>query len=253
MFKKLLSASVCAIALAAPALAADLAPVPPPPPFTWTGFYLGGQIGYGWGEDSSIISIVGPLGAVKVNPLNGSGSTQLQGAIGGAHIGYDWQIAQFVLGLEGQVDGATISKTTTPVNNVTYAKNLVTPYTVNTVTPVQGAFLGRVGYAIDRTLLYVVGGGGYGWIKNKYTIFNSEGDFSTTRAFWTVGAGIEYGITQNWFVRAEYRHSDFGYFRDGPIVYPQAYQSHSVKQNEVQVGFSYKFISAAPAPVVAKY
>jgi outer membrane immunogenic protein len=88
MLRKLLSASAGALALCGTAFAADLAPVaPPPPPYSWTGFYLGGQIGYGWGEDSSIVSIVGPLGARTIAPINGSASTQLQGAIGGAHIG----------------------------------------------------------------------------------------------------------------------------------------------------------------------
>jgi outer membrane immunogenic protein len=245
MLKKLLLASVGAAALAGPALGADLAPVAPPPAFTWTGFYLGGQVGYGWGEDSSNVWLSGPLGALKFPATSGSASTQTQGVIGGVHLGYNWQLNQFVLGLEGRADGTSINKFTQPVASLAY--------NVSTSSPIQGSLVGRVGYAFDRTLFYVIGGGGYGWIHNKYTILNSEGDFSTTRSFWTVGGGIEYAISDNWLVRAEYRHSDFGYFYDGTIIFPKVFQSHKWTQNDVQIAFSYKWAAAAPVGVVAKY
>jgi len=248
MLKGLLLASAGAVGLAASAFAADLPAVAPPPPapaFTWAGFYLGGQIGYGWGEDSGHIWLGGPLGAVAFPATNTSSSTQTQGVIGGAHIGYDWQVNQFVFGLEGQVDGTSLSKSTEPVPNL--------QYNVTTASPLQGTLLGRIGYAFDRTLVYATGGGGYAWIQNNYSVLGNAGSFSTTRAFWTAGGGIEFAVNNNWSVRAEYRYSNFGYFYDGTIVFPSVFQSHSWTQNQIQVGFSYKFTSAPPAAVVAKY
>lgn len=248
MLKRLLLTSAACIGLAEVTIAADLpvaAPAPPPPAFTWTGFYVGAQIGYGWGEDSGHVWAAGPFGQVVIPSIYASSSTQTQGVIGGGHLGYNWQINQFVFGLEGQVDGSSLSKTTSPVPSL--------DYTARTELPTKGTVLGRVGYAIDRTLLYVTGGGGYAWLRNTYSVLGQEGDFSTTRAFWTVGGGIEYAIDNNWSVRAQYRYNNYGWFYDGTIVFPSVFQSHQWKQHEVQVGFSYKFTPPPPPAVVAKY
>ncbi|WOJ90863.1 porin family protein [Methylocapsa polymorpha] len=247
MLKRSLLASVGAVPFVVSALAADLpaAAPPPPPTFTWTGVYLGGQIGYGWGEDSSNIWLSGPLGSVAFPATYTSGSTQTEGVIGGAHIGYNWQINQFVLGLEGRVDGTSLSKSTQPVYHL--------QYNVTTAAPVQGAILGRVGYAFDRTLVYATGGGVYSWIQNTYNVLGINNSFSTSRSGWTVGGGVEYGVDNNWSLRAEYRYTKLGYTYDGTIVFPNVFQSHRWTQNQVQVGFSYKFTPAPPAAVVAKY
>ena len=76
-----------------------------------------------------------------------------------------------------------------------------------------------------------------------------------TRSGWTVGGGLEYAITNNWSVRAEYRYSDFGGFNDfsAKALFPNSFVRHHLTENQVQAGFSYKFDSFAPAPVVAKY
>ncbi len=106
MFRKYLMVSAGAIALAGPTLAADL-PVQPavyvPPPFSWTGIYLGGQIGYAWGNNDA--SLVFPT--VLLSALNFNNSPQ--GVIGGAHVGYNLQINQWVLGLEGSVGAGSTS------------------------------------------------------------------------------------------------------------------------------------------------
>ena len=82
-------------------------PIPPPPPipiFTWTGVYLGGQIGYGWGSDSGFDPVTG---TALVTSVGGNPS----GVVGGAHVGYQYQINQWVLGLEGSVDGTGLTNT----------------------------------------------------------------------------------------------------------------------------------------------
>src|SRR5271166_1224614 len=114
MLRRILLASVGAVALAGTAVAADLptrAPppiyVPPVPIFTWTGVYVGAQIGYAWG---TVNAHAGDLfGDFRTFSLNNDG------VIGGGHIGYNLQLNQFVIGLEGDVDGSSLSKTTTGV------------------------------------------------------------------------------------------------------------------------------------------
>src|SRR4029077_12319307 len=109
MFRHILMASVGAIALAGSAFAADLpskAPppvyVPPVPIFTWTGVYIGGQVGYVWGQNK--VGFGDNFGDFDSFSYNTSG------VIGGAHIGYNLQLSQFVLGLEGDVNGTSQKK-----------------------------------------------------------------------------------------------------------------------------------------------
>ncbi len=252
MLRRFLLATAGAIAIAGPAVAADLPVTPPPAPiFTWTGIYLGGQIGYAWGHstfdmfDTGVVTgFPGVLGFTS-NP---------NGVIGGAHVGYNLQITQWVIGLEGDVDGTSYSRTSGP--DPEFGASFVTIR-----KDIEGSIRGRVGIAWDRALLYATGGVAFADIKTRYSTvapfagFGGFDSFTRTRVGWTVGGGLEYAITNNWSVRGEYRFSDFGRFTDVPLrAFPLgvAVRDHFI-QNRVQVGFSYKFDTFAPAPVVAKY
>jgi outer membrane immunogenic protein len=256
MRRQILLASVGAIAIAGSAFAADLPyrgppPVylPPPPIFTWSGLYVGGQIGYAWGTHR--VDVDDPTGTIF-----DSVSSSPNGVIGGAHIGYNLQIGQWVAGLEGTVDGTSASGNAFVPNN---------GITVTTRSTVQGSIRARAGIAFDRVLIYATGGVAFADITNLYndttgfttTIPGTSESISQTRAGWTVGGGLEYALTNNWSVRAEYRYSDFGHFANFPFTgFPPAGPlsvSGHLTENQVQAGFSYKFTSNAPAPVVAKY
>jgi outer membrane immunogenic protein len=274
MIRKLLLASVGAIALTGSALAADLpsrAPppvyLPPVPIFTWTGIYIGGQIGYAWGQDHNdfVGSFpAGPLLATGVFFDNTFGQNP-NGVIGGAHVGYNYQINQWVLGLEGSVDGTSMSKTLVfaPGGFAAPVGFFGNGVTETTRADIQGSIRGRIGVAWDRALLYGTGGVAFGGFKTSYTFFSpffatgGTSNFSTTRVGWTVGGGIDYAITNNWSVRAEYRYTDFGRNTNTPfggLFTGGAFTGHHhFTENQVQVGFSYKFDTYAPAPVVAKY
>ena len=109
MIRRLLLPLAAAAVMAGPATAADLpygqgaAYAPPPVPiFTWTGLYLGGQIGYAWAGNG--LSGWGP--AYSFSGVNYAPS----GVTGGAHVGYNLQFNQFVLGLEGDVNGTGVNK-----------------------------------------------------------------------------------------------------------------------------------------------
>ncbi len=150
MYRRILLASVGAIALAGSALAADLpsrAPppvyVPPAPIFTWTGIYIGGQIGYAWGKSNT--NLGDDFGDYA------SFSTNNSGVIGGAHVGYNLQLSQFVIGLEGDVDGSSLKKTISSSHYID-GFGLVEPTSINGSLGVQGSIRGRIGYAWDRVL-----------------------------------------------------------------------------------------------------
>ncbi len=252
MRRQFLLAPIGAIALAGSAFAAE--PLPPPPPpapiFTWTGIYIGGQAGYAWDQDS--VSAFFPGAGLSLIPFFGTVSftDKPQGFIGGGHVGYNLQINQWVAGIEGTVDGTTISR----------GDSIAPVARLQTRTPVQGSLGLRLGVAFDRVLLYARGGFAFAGIQNFYTTgipFFIDEQVSRSRSGWTVGGGIQYAVTDNWSIRGEYRYSDFGHFIDYPfavLVSPFGTLSvqHHLTQNQVQFGVSYKF-GAPPVPVVSKY
>jgi outer membrane immunogenic protein len=258
MYRKLLLASVGAIALTgSAAFAADLpsrAPppvyLPPPPIFTWTGFYIGGQVGYAWGTGAN--NFTGFVGDTFVNTSFGGTPN---GVIGGGHVGFNYQINQWVIGLEGTVDGTSLSNTAV----ATFPDG--STLTAHTKADIQGSIRGRLGVVWDRALIYATGGVAFGGFNTDVSFaappFFASANRSNTRVGWTVGGGIEYAITNNWSVRAEYRFTDFGTIRNGDLALLPADEflngHRRLQQNQVQAGFSYKFDMFNPYPVVAKY
>jgi outer membrane immunogenic protein len=250
MFRKILLSTAALFAVSGTAFAADLparsAPpvyVPPPPPiFTWTGAYIGGQIGYEFGHSSTTgITAAGAADQIGYSP---------DGVVGGAHIGYNYQINQFVIGLEGDVNGSDYHGS---------AFNNAGTVLYSTRTDIDGSVRGRVGYAFDRALIYATGGAAFAALRNTSVNVATGGTdvFNNTRVGWTVGGGVEYAITNNWSLRAEYRYTDYGHFNEfeanstGGAVTLRKHET----DNRVQAGFSYKFDQPVPLapPILAKY
>ncbi|ARN83889.1 TonB-dependent siderophore receptor [Methylocystis bryophila] len=235
------------------------------PSFTWTGFYTGGQVGYGLGLNDGWESWSTAQGQSGQSNL-GSGAT---GVIGGAHVGYNQQFDQWVLGLEGSVDGATLTK-----NAEVLAPSIVgqalngscvlfqcfgsTGGTVTSIvhSGVQGSVRARAGYAFGRLLPYATGGVAFGTFKSDAQLFGTDldgltnfaasGAASTTRVGWTAGAGVEYAVNNHWSLRAEYRYSDFGHLgisTDPSAVGAVFALDRHLDQQQVQVGFSYKLFA----------
>ncbi len=276
MFRKFLLGSVGAIALASSALAAEPPPTPPPPPpvpiFTWTGIYVGGQIGYAWTSGNNQFTGIDPAFGAGTFLSSSVGGTP-SGVIGGGNVGYNYQINQWVLGLEGDVNGTSLSNTAV----LGFADG--TSLTAHTTADIQGSIRGKVGIALggigwDRALIYATGGVAFGGFTTDATLANSgatnggfpffaSGNRSTTRVGWTVGGGIQYAVTNNWSVFAEYRYTNWGTLNSGPFggalalgpaLGPAFFSgSRTLNQNQVQVGFDYKFDLWAPPPVVSKY
>src|SRR5208337_323073 len=270
MYRKFLLASVGALALTgSAALAADLpsrAPppvyLPPPPIFTWTGIYVGGQIGYAWASGNNNFTGYDPFFAADpfiTTTLGGNPS----GVIGGGHVGYNYQFNQFVVGLEGSVDGTSLSNTAAAF----FPDG--TTISAHSKADIQGSIRGRLGIAWDRALIYATGGVAFGGFNTNVSIANTgfmnggfpffaNGSVSSTRVGWTVGGGIDYAVTNNWSVFAEYRYTNWGSINEnnfGLLTGGEFFNGNRrINQNQVQVGFSYKFdLLPPPAPVVAKY
>src|ERR1700737_1197713 len=167
MYRKMLLASVGAIALTgSAAFAADLpsrAPppvyLPPPPIFTWTGIYIGGQVGYAWGTGANRFN-----GFVDDTFIDTSFGGTPNGAIGGGHVGFNYQINQWVIGLEGTVDGTSLSNTAVAV--FPDGTNL----RAHTTADIQGSIRGRLGVAWDRALIYATGGVAFGGFNTNVSL-----------------------------------------------------------------------------------
>ncbi len=261
MFKNILLSTATLAVLTGSALAADLpsrrAPpvyIPPPaiPVFTWTGFYVGGQVGYEFGSSNALASSNrSGLGLASM-------STKENGIIGGVHVGYNYSTQSLlgfggfgggglVIGIEGDADGSNYKKT--------YALGGLSDTTRQNI---QGSVRGRLGIAVDRALFYGTGGVAFGDLGNSYvnTLNGLTDSNSHLRVGYTVGGGIEYSLTNNLSVRAEYRYTDFGTFSDnlGGSTAGGVNVRHHETDNRVQAGFSYKFDTFAPSiPVVARY
>lgn len=189
---KLLAAVVLASGIANSAYAADL-PVRQAPPvyvpvFTWAGFYIGLNAGVGW-ANSRNVHITGPTVASSGILSGGGGDGSF---VGGGQIGYNWQSGAIVYGLETDIQYVDIG------GRVAWG-----PYDWwRGRGEDDGGYLGtvraRVGYAFDRTLIYITGGLAYGGLNSNPLTGNN-----TSNVGWTIGGGVEYAFTNNWSVKLE--------------------------------------------------
>ena len=194
--KKYLLASVAALGIVAAgaASAADLpsrkgpvaAPVYIPPVFTWTGFYVGGNAGYGWGNVNAGTAFTGRTVSI--------GDTD--GFVGGGQVGYNYQIGQFVVGAEADIQGADLSS-----GGNFFGASVKTEY--------FGTVRARLGVAFDRFMPYITGGWAYGNVKTSIPGIGFSSDRTHTSG-WTIGGGLEYAITNNIIAGVEYLYVDLG-------------------------------------------
>jgi outer membrane immunogenic protein len=172
--------------------------------YDWSGFYIGGN--GGWGQNHNCWDVTtANLGAIfNFNPAVREGCNNASGAIAGGQIGYRWQSANWVFGVEGQGDWANLT-----------GSHLTPPLLFPGVVPDRtkmdaiGLLTGQVGYAWDNVLWYVKGGAAV--THTKYEGANSvtgiafdEG--SETRWGGAIGTGVEVGFASNWSVGVEYNH-----------------------------------------------
>ena len=235
----LLAATTLATAGISAASAADLPSryAPPPiiaavPVFTWTGFYLGAQVGYGWNANEN--DIVLPTGfVVQRGDFGDSGD----GFLAGVHAGYNYQIGSFVIGVEGDVEGVFGDDDDGDVVVIGPGGGVFTNYGLaGNALDWQGSIRARAGFAFDRALIYATGGFAFGGVSGSFGLLDSGDDNLTG---WTLGAGIEYAFTNNLTTRLEYRYTNFD---GGNNVFNNVtLGSNDIEFHTVRAGLSYKF------------
>jgi outer membrane immunogenic protein len=293
--------ALAAVALAAPAssaLAADIrlpvkAPVMAPVVYNWTGFYVGANVGYSWGRVNTdlaasattttrtrIFRTAGPDLISDVTTVGlpvgiaGTGSTNVDGIIGGGQIGYNWQSGAWLFGLEADFQGSgEKGGHTLAIPGLSASADFKLNW--------FGTARARLGWLpTDRVVFYVTGGLAYGELQSDYSIgflgFPPVG-ISTkhTKAGYVVGGGVEGALGGNWTAKAEYLFMDLGSFDSGAATFASASTinllntpqtgfntvidttvaatgsfNNRFRDHIFRVGLNYRF---APEPIVARY
>jgi outer membrane immunogenic protein len=257
---------VSALLIAIPlgiASAADM-PLKAPPPvaapaYSWTGFYIGINGGADWFNKSWFVpdtptNVAGGCAIAGCNYSVGSHSST-SGLFGG-QVGFNYQISQWVLGVEAEADWTRLQGSN--LVTVTFLDTLF-GFANNSKTDALGTIAGRLGVTWDRTLLYAKGGAA--WAHDTFwetaipcaTICQST---TNTRWGWVAGVGVEQALTLNWSVKLEYEHLGLGNATETlqPVCvgFCQAFQ-YNVRQTVdlIKVGINYRF--GGYGPLTAKY
>jgi outer membrane immunogenic protein len=249
MRRTMVSLAVLAAMPIGVASAADMAVKAQPAPYTaaaynWTGLYVGGQVGWAWGTEQTTnvtATTSTPPGFID-NP------TDLSGLLGGFYGGYNYQFNQYLVGVDADYSWAGVSGKSTdigPLNGHTLTHSPSLQW-LTTVT-------GRLGYTYDSLLLFVKGGGAWAQFDGD-TInttaggaFAGVGSSSDVRSGWTVGGGVEYGVTPHISLKLEYDYVDFataGYnstdiSSTGVVATPTKSSTSSI--NILRGGIAYRF------------
>ncbi len=190
-----------------------------PAAWTWNGSYIGAHAGYGWGkfhEDDNVFAVTTDL-----DP---------NGWFGGFQTGYNWQYApNWVFGIETDSSFGSVK------DNGTASPN---PFTATSKIDQFGTVRARLGYAMDRSLLYATGG--FAWAHLKFNKSTNTTSWDTYEGGWTLGGGWEYAIDAKWSAKVEYLYADFGHRSDFAGVTVAALGT-KLTMNTVKAGLNYKF------------
>jgi outer membrane immunogenic protein len=215
-----------------PALAADLparmvtkAPMMAPA-FSWTGFYIGGNVGWGWGETHGTLA-----------PTAGVGNFDVDGLVGGGQVGFNYQMSNWVFGIEADYQGADIDGTSNAIAGNAMRVNVER----------YGTVRGRLGFAWDRWMVYGTGGYAFGARVSTNTTVPTAlfTPTSNTLDGWAAGAGVEYAFAPNWSAKLEYLHVDLDTqtysVNAGCVAAPAACQL-GTRLDTVRLGVNWRFM-----------
>lgn len=196
------------------------------PMFNWSGFYVGGQAGYGWGK-SEHFDLAFSYGDFSIN-----------GAAIGGTMGFNWHVSpSWILGIEADINWSNI-------------RGEYNPGFCTCITELDwfGTARIRSGVVNGQSLLYVTGGVAYG---KFYAYSNIPDNGTLKRMGWTAGAGLEQSFAPNWSAKVEYLYVDFGQFTydNSPAVDDYSAKAHL---HLVRFGLNYRFASGKD-PVIANY
>ena len=251
-------ATALTLGIASQSSAADMrAPVykaaPLPVAYNWSGFYVGGHLGWGWAQEDATLTAFAP--GVPDLPFGSVFNGDRDGFLGGAQIGMNWQApgSPWVWGVEAEWSWTDVKSASTLAGAFT-----TTTGTADTEWYATAA--ARLGYAWDRSMLYLKGGAAF--MDVNYSAATNFGGaifpsstVSDTRTGWMIGAGFEQALADNWTWKAEYNYMDFG--SDDVVLTTAGLGTTATTDTDtnvhvVKLGFNYRF-GYGKAPVVAKY
>jgi outer membrane immunogenic protein len=220
MIKKFLLSTIAMVGLAGVASAADLAVKAAPyvaPTYDWSGFYLGGFVGGGWSKNDASEPDLGIIGTLVNAPVvqTTSGSS----FIGGIEGGERYQFGKLVIGWEGDFAWGDTGGASTASFGPSIVPGVAFARTLNTSIKWTATATSSVGIAHNNWLLYGKAGAAWAHLDDTYnsslTVAGATAPFFSgiggqDRVGWTVGTGIEWGVWQNWSIKAEYDYIDFG-------------------------------------------
>jgi outer membrane immunogenic protein len=254
--KKFLLGTVGVVALGmAPALAADMAVKARPAPiaaplYDWSGFYIGANGGGAWSHKCWDVTEF----RTPVAPFR-EGCHDATGGVVGGQIGYRWQTAGWVFGLEAQGDWADLNGSNISV--------FVPAWTNHSKIEALGLFTGQVGYAWNNVLWYVKGGGAVTDDKYRGTLTTTGALFDTaseTRWGGVVGTGLEFGFAPNWSVAIEYDHLFMGnhslnFISTGAVAFPAGslFRTETIRQDVDMITARINYHFNWGGPFLAKY
>jgi outer membrane immunogenic protein len=267
MKKSVLGLAALGALIAAPAMAADLSmplkapPAPLPPVFSWTGFYIGGNLGGSWGDvpENFAIPIFGTAFTETTHP---------DSVVGGGQIGYNYQVNQIVVGIEADIDDR---QATSNFSCLVLSPTGCVPASASQLTMTDqqnwfGTVRGRLGFAWNRFLVYGTGGVAYGNVQHTLNETQLTGvggtplaalivSDNTTRTGWAAGAGIEWAFNDHWSVGVEYLHVDLGSdtvntpnpaVTIGGVTFNPSSATFTDRSDIVRARLDYRFDWAAP-------
>jgi outer membrane immunogenic protein len=229
-------------------------------PFTFSGFYAGATVGGVLGGTKYLETPSGAFGPAAASVAGvGTSSTAPRGVLGGLELGYNWQFGHFVVGIETDFSGWDMSAnsgmsavgTAVPIlpappgGVMTYTSSgTVTSNWLYTLRP-------RVGFANGNMLTYVTAGLAVTDLRFSESITLGTGapiltgSTSNTVVGWTAGGGVEYALTWNWFIKAEYLYASFSN-QTAPQVtgaFPSltGTATANLNANILRAGFDYRF------------
>jgi outer membrane immunogenic protein len=204
----------------------------------WTGVYAGIDGGYGWADSSGVLT------DASANPLDPY-DLGTRGPFAGTFVGGNYQFNHFVIGAEADLQWGNLTANSQADSSFATPAGTFPggPFTISTTIKEFGSVRARIGFAVNRFLVYGTGGWAWGDPTTGYALLGSPPFITNggSASGWTAGAGLDYAFTKNVFGRIEYRYTDLGTTSFLNLPTNSGESGNKVTISDVRAGLAYKF------------
>lgn len=254
-FRRVLIGLIAIPAFAAPAAAGEVSALDRPPVFTWTGFYGGEMGGHTFtGKTDHPDGVFGAMANAAGSAFDAASGSAMRTSLGGGQFGFNYQIQNFVFGLETDLNYTNYATPSSPAALTNGGLTDSVAYTSGVGAHWLSTIRGRFGTSIDRLLIYGTGGLAIAGrnLNNGAVILSPNGqDYAIGTAAHTasgiaIGGGLEYALTNNWTLKGEYLYTDLGPGRtfgsSGAVVSGGlANRQNELDERVIRAAINYKF------------